>query len=99
MPASRSRRRSPFDTGSSSLRARRPPRSEGPMAFLDRRSSIIVAVVAAALAWAVPPAARGQDAPRTDNPGQAASPPADAATGDMIRIEYVPPKDPKYQTA
>src|SRR5262249_2445837 len=64
----------------------------GPMAFLDRRSSIIVAVVAAALTCAIPPAARAETS------GQAASPPADAAA-DMIRIEYVPPKDPKYQTA
>jgi hypothetical protein len=63
------------------------------MAFPDRRSSIIVAVIAAALACSIPPAARAE------TPGQAASPPADAAASDMIRIEYVPPKDPKYQTA
>jgi hypothetical protein len=69
------------------------------MAFLDRRSSIIVAVVAAAFACAIAPAAHAADAPRADTPGQAASPPADAAASDMIKIEYVPPKDPKYLTA
>jgi hypothetical protein len=68
------------------------------MAFPDRRSSIIVAVVAAALACAIPPAARAEDAPAADKPGQAAAPAADAAASDMIRIEYVPPKDPKYLT-
>jgi hypothetical protein len=70
------------------------------MAFLDRRSSIIAAVIAAALACSIAPAARAEDAPRADNAGQAAaSPPADAAASDMIKIEYVPPKDPKYLTA
>jgi hypothetical protein len=68
------------------------------MAFPDRRSSIIVAVVAAALACAIPPAARAEDAASADKPGQAAAPAADAAASDMIRIEYVPPKDPKYLT-
>jgi hypothetical protein len=63
------------------------------MAFLHRRSSLIVAVVAAALACASAPAAHAE------TPGQAAAPPADAAASDMIRIEYVPPKDPKHQTA
>ena len=62
------------------------------MAFLHRSSPIIVAVAAAALACAMPPAARAQA------PGQATAPPADAAS-DLIRIEYVPPKDPKHQTA
>jgi hypothetical protein len=57
------------------------------MAFLHRRSSIIVSVVAAALACAIPPAARAQTA----------SPPADTAKTDMIQIEYVPPTDPKHQ--
>jgi len=71
------------------------------MAFLTGRSSIIVAVVAAGLAWTcwISPAACAEDAPRADTPGQAAAPPADAAASDMIRIEYVPPKDPKHQTA
>ena len=68
------------------------------MAFLDRRSSIIVAAIAAALACWIPPAARAEDAPRADNSGQATAPPADAAAADMIRIEYVPPKNPKLQT-
>src|SRR5262249_43213349 len=71
------------------------------MAFADR--TIIVTVIAAALACAIPPAARAHDPPRADNPAQAASPPAsppaDAASADMIHIEYVPPKDPKHQTA
>ena len=67
------------------------------MAFPDRRSSIIVAVIAA-LACGSLPAARAEDAPRADNPGQAAAPPADAPAADMIRIEYVPPKNPKLQT-
>jgi hypothetical protein len=69
------------------------------MTFPHRRSSIIVAVVAAALACAIPPAAGAEDAPRADNAPQAASVPADGAARDMITIEYVPPKDPKYQTA
>ena len=58
------------------------------------RSSIIVAA-AAGLAWvcAIAPAARAQA------PAQAASPPADAAGTELIKIEYVPPKDPKHQTA
>jgi hypothetical protein len=42
-------------------------------------------------------AARAEAA--ADNPGPAAPATADAATSDMIRIEYVPPKDPKHQTA
>jgi hypothetical protein len=71
------------------------------MAFLNGRSSIIVAVIAAGLAWTcwVLSAARAEDAPRTDNPGPTAPTTADAAKSDMIRIEYVPPKDPKHQTA
>src|SRR5450755_821887 len=70
-----------------------------PMASLDRRSSITAAVIAAALACWIPSAARAEDAPRADNKaGQAAAPPADAAASDMIRIEYVPPKNPKLQT-
>jgi hypothetical protein len=68
------------------------------MAFPDRRSSIIVAVIAAALACSIPPVARAETAPGADKAGQAAAPPADAAAADMIRIEYVPPKDPKYLT-
>jgi hypothetical protein len=69
------------------------------MAFLNGRSSVIVAVIAAGLAWTcwTLAAARAEDA--ADNPGQAAPATADAATSDMIRIEYVPPKDPKHQTA
>jgi hypothetical protein len=63
------------------------------MAFLDHRSSIIAAGIAAALACSAASAARAQA------PGQAAAPPADAATADMVRIEYIPPKDPKHQTA
>jgi hypothetical protein len=71
------------------------------MAFLNGRSSIIVAVIAAGLAWTcwALVAARAEDAPRTDNPGPTAPTTADAAKSDMIRIEYVPPKDPKHQTA
>jgi hypothetical protein len=55
------------------------------------RSSIVVAA-AAGLAWAccVEPAARAQDAPAADKPGQ-------AAPSGMIQIEYVPPTDPKHQ--
>ncbi len=68
------------------------------MAFLTCRSSIIVAAIAAGLACWIVPAARAEDAPRADNPGQNAPAPADAAASDMIKIEYVPPKDPKYQT-
>src|SRR5690349_19969516 len=71
----------------------------GPMAFLVRRHTIFVAVIATALACSIPPAARAEDAARADNAGQAASPPADAAAADMILIEYVPPKDPKYLTS
>jgi hypothetical protein len=69
------------------------------MAFLAHRSSIIVAVVAAGLAWTgwTLPAARAEDA--ADKPGPAAPTTADAAASDMIHIEYVPPKDPKHQTA
>jgi hypothetical protein len=63
------------------------------MAFLHHGSSLIVAVMAVAFASACAPAARAE------TPGQAASPPADAAASHMIRIEYVPPKDPKHQTA
>jgi hypothetical protein len=61
------------------------------------RSSIVVA--AAGLVWAccIQPAARAETAP-SDKPGQAAAPPADAPAPDMIRIEYVPPKNPKLQT-
>jgi putative metallopeptidase DUF4344 len=62
------------------------------MASLHRQSSLIVAVVAA-LACAGAPAARAE------TPAPAASPPADAAASDMIRIEYVPPKNPKHETA
>lgn len=42
-------------------------------------------------------AARAEAA--ADNPGPAAPATADATASDMIRIEYVPPKDPKHQTA
>lgn len=63
------------------------------MAFLHRRSSLIVTVIAAALACS------GASAARAQAPGQAASPPADAAQSDLIRIEYVPPKNPKHETA
>jgi hypothetical protein len=61
------------------------------------RSSLVVAAIAAALACSVPPAAHAEDA-RADTPGQAAAPPADPAAADMIRIEYVLPKDPKLLT-
>ena len=67
------------------------------MAFLNRNSSLIAAVIAA-LACSIPAAARAEDAPRADNAVQAAATPADAAAPDMITIEYVPPKDPKYLT-
>jgi putative metallopeptidase DUF4344 len=67
-------------------------------ASLTRRSSIVVAAAAGlALACWMAPAARAEDAPRADTAGPAAA--ADAAPADMITIEYVPPKDPKYQTA
>ena len=69
------------------------------MAFADRRSSIIAAVIAAALACSLPPAAGAEDAPRAAGPAQAAEPPADAMASDMIRIEYVPPKNAKLATA
>jgi len=70
------------------------------MTFLSRRSSLAVALIAAALACAMPSASRAEDAPRADNPGQAAAPPAEAAaSSDLIRIEYVPPKNPKHETA
>ena len=52
------------------------------MAFLDRRSSITIAVIAAALACWTPPAARAEDAPPTDKAGQAASTPADVPASD-----------------
>jgi hypothetical protein len=63
------------------------------MAFPHRNSSLILAVIAAALACAMPPAARAQA------PAETASPPAATAATDMVRIEYVPPKDPKLATA
>jgi hypothetical protein len=68
------------------------------MACVDRRSSIIVAVLAAALACSIPSAAGAEEAPGAASPAQAAAPPADAAPADMIHIEYIPPKDPKYLT-
>jgi len=68
------------------------------MAFLNGRSSVIVAATAAGLAWTCWALVAAR-APRTDNPGPTAPTTADAATSDMIRIEYVPPKDPKHQTA
>src|SRR4029077_11341821 len=66
---------------------------EGQMKFLHPKSSLTIAALAAALTCAIPPVAHAQA------PAQSASPPADAASSDLVRIEYVPPKDPKHQTA
>jgi len=69
------------------------------MAFPNGRSSVIVAVIAAGLAWTCWALVAARAEAAADNPGPAAPATADAATSDMIRIEYVPPKDPKHQTA
>jgi hypothetical protein len=69
------------------------------MAFPNGRSSIIVAVTAAGLAWTCWALVAARAEAAADNPGPAAPATADAAASDMIRIEYVPPKDPKHQTA
>ena len=69
------------------------------MAFPNGRSSIIVAVIAAGPAWTCWALVAARAEAAADNPGPTAPTTADTATSDMIRIEYVPPKDPKHQTA
>src|SRR5690242_21829853 len=62
---------------------------------LAGRSSIVVAATLAWTCW-IAPAARAETAPAADKPAPAAAP-SDAAGSEMIKIEYVPPKDPKLQ--
>jgi hypothetical protein len=62
---------------------------------LAGRSSIVVAATLAWTCW-IAPAARAETAPAADKPAPAAAP-SGAAGSEMIKIEYVPPKDPKLQ--